>query len=416
MRELFFTVSLNISLLFFAIYAILGKSFNIDTDSFIYIITSVSFAIISILIVIIDQFKSPKPFIVRKINLFFYSLPLIFCFFYLIENPTSENGFRYFSIYLTFSLPAIFIGLNIAINNLLPKMIKWWELIMLILSLALFLSIPNILITNVISIGGGLDYQRISYLAAFAYCLNLYLILYGSNHNRFIFCYSKTYKVLSILLLILQTAIVFISGGRGGFILLLISTFVLIYLKLKVGFNYKLFIKGLLLATLFMFLFFRSAPPELLEVIEKGNKRLFAYFTPYGINFSETSGRDIYYAKAVEVVKDRPINGYGIFGYVDRTGDYPHNLILEILLQGGIFLLFIWIVIFTKFYKKVKYLISTDSTNMIIIPLFIYPLVELLFSGSYLLSPLYWFVLSYVFSYNLQAKKYDLNHLLISKS
>lgn len=414
MKEFFFTVSLNISLLFFAIYAILGKSFNIETDSLIYIITSISFAIASILIVVVDQLKSPKPFIINKINLFFYSLPFIFCLFYLIENPTSENGFRYFSIYLTFTLPSIFIGLNIGVNNLLQNMIKWWEFIMLILSLALLLSIPSIIITKVISIGGGLDYQRISYLAAFAYSINLYFILFGSNHNRLNFCYSKTYKILSILILVLQTAIVFISGGRGGFILLILATFVLFYIKKRNGFNFKLFIKNILLVTSFVFLFFYFMPSELLEVIEKGNKRLFAYFTPNGIDFSEISGRDVYYSKAFEFVKERPINGYGIFGFVDQTGDYPHNLILEILLQGGILLLIIWIVIFTKFYKKVKFLINADRSNMIIIALFIYPIVELMFSGSYILSPLFWFVISYVFNCNFRAKN-NLSHLIINK-
>lgn len=195
------------------------------------------------------------------------------------------------------------------------------------------------------------------------------------------------------------------SGGRGGFILFLITTLVISIIKIREGFNLMPLTKSLIFISILIFFSVRLLPFEVADIFEKGNRRLFSYITSSGVNMEETSGRDVYYTRAIKEIKKSPIWGYGIFRYVDITYDYPHNIFLELFLQGGLIYFVIYLFMFTKFIRKIIKIIIVDKVNLILIPLSLYPFVELLFSGSYLFSPFFWFVISYAFNYDLKSKK-----------
>lgn len=387
--------------LYFAIMAILGLNYEEETGNFSYYLTNFVFIALSLIFIFGERFyKKVAP--IRRINLLFYLLPIITCIIYLIESPIAENAYRYFSIYLSFSFPAIYIGTYVAANNSFRFMAKWFELTSIILTLGLIVSFPKIVFSRVITVGGALDYQTISYMAAFAYSFSLYSILFGDKYPRFKFLQSKIFSFITYFFVFFQIICVFITGGRGGFVVLLLTSLILLFLKLKRNIKIGRVILVIITIVLSLKLLSNILPQEVINLMQSGNERVFSYITYKGIDISETSGRDIYYSKAINLIKERPLLGYGIFKYVDTTVDYPHNIFLELLLQGGIFYFSFWIILLGRFYVKFKRILKLDNINFLLIPITIYPFTELLFSGSYLMSTFFWFVIAYVFNFNIK--------------
>jgi O-antigen ligase len=143
---------------------------------------------------------------------------------------------------------------------------------------------------------------------------------------------------------------------------------------------------------------------SLIAMLEVNADRLFSYISSEGLDMSQTSNRDSVFETAMVFISDSPLWGYGLFGYYDVLGYYPHNLFLEILLQGGaIFLVFslwaLWIM-FIKLCKMQK----NNNSLYLLLPFIIYPFVQLLFTGSYMETPFFWFSVMFVVNYDVSSK------------
>tara|TARA_B110000971_G_scaffold117350_1_gene120253 strand:- start:9440 stop:10669 length:1230 start_codon:yes stop_codon:yes gene_type:complete len=395
LKSLFFTISLNTSVVFFSIYSILGKDYTSLSEDSSFLIFIILSTIISFTYVILDFIRNGSK--TRQIHLFFYLLPIIILFIYLLESPVTDIGKRGLTLYLPFSVPFIYLGVNVALNQLLKSMIRWFDLIWIITTLGIFFSLGKVLNLEGSSIGGA-SYQSLSYMAAYAFSLNLFFLFFGNRFNRFKFTRNKLFRIFSYFALFIQISGVFFSGGRGGSILLLISIIVLSYIRLKNGVS---FAKFSFLTLIFSALFFfipRFMPSDIQFFISRGGSRIFKYFTSSGINMSET-GRNLIFLESEKLINSKPIFGHGLFKYIDISGAHPHNIFLEFLLQGGILYLIFWIIVLILFLIKFYNSLKIDIHNLFIIPIAIYPFTMLMFSGTYLHTGLFWFTITYVFSY-----------------
>ena len=200
------------------------------------------------------------------------------------------------------------------------------------------------------------------------------------------------------VLLLVQVAGVLISGGRGGFILVVNASLLLLWLKMKDK-------KDSLLLVLLIIIFFLISSLVLLPKIMKNDlfinssNRVFSYITSNGIDMTETSERDQVYHEAIELIKERPLTGFGFFGYYDYTF-FPHNFFLETLLNWGIFFLLFVLYMALLFLHKLSMIIKHEPSNLFALAIFIYPFTNLMFSGTYMSTPLFWFGISYVFVYS----------------
>lgn len=409
MRDCIFTLTMNKSFLFFAIYAILGKEYTGAADSSSYIISNAGLVTLSLIYIFGERFfKKVAP--LRKVNLLFYLLPILTGLIYFLESPAHEYGYYFFTLYWVYSFPSIYIGTYVAANKSLNSIAKWLDLTMIILTLGLIISIPKMVLATQVSVGGA-GYQTISYMAAFAYSLNLFSLLFKDKYTHFKFCRSKIYIAITYLFLFLQVITVFVSAGRGGFIVLFISTIIMLYLKFKGHFRFGKLLLAALTVLFTVLLLFSILPEDATSKMQQNSERIFSYVSSGGIDMSETSGRDQVYSSAWKLITERPLLGYGIFKYVDVSlnGWYPHNLFLDFLLQGGIIFLLVWMLILIRFFLQYRIMIKMDDNNLILIPIIIFTSVELQFSGTYLNSPLFWFLIAYVFNYktkiNTQIRK-----------
>lgn len=387
---------------FFAVASILGYEFKGTEESKVYLMYTVSIAVFNILFFV-------HYYIINKNNIRFkellvISIPFIFIFIYLLTglrnggifNPLSTN---FLSYYLLWGVPAICAGILSNKDSKFSELSKWFELLMLLFTFSIIKSniIPFLNGVSSTSLGGA-TYQTASYVAALSYGLNLYFIIYGKNHQRFKFTKNKFYSFFVKILLLVQMIGVFLTGGRGGAVLLIIYNLYIIITVMRSSQNFskiKFIVFVVILVVSLMLLI-----PQLLENQLFYNKfnRSFEFFSiDSGINWEGTSNRDIVYINALQLIKTKLFFGYGLFGFWDVTG-YPHNIILEILLNGGFFYLLIVMMVLIQFYRKIKLLIISDKSYRLIMIFALYPFTQLIFSGSYMTSSEFWFVLAFVLS------------------
>lgn len=309
-----------------------------------------------------------------------------------------------FKCLLAFSFPAALIGILIAKSQTGPYFAKLLEPVMLFLTVVGVVSMRYILSVSVIREvrEEGIGTTSLSYYCGFAFALNLYFIFFGDEmKERFNYAKTSLYKYFSIGLLVVQFVIGLSSGGRGGFLLLLFSGAFLVFLRLKRHsarstsgfFTFILLLFTILIAVQFM-------PKSFVDSMSRGSERTFSYISGGKFDATETSNRDEVYDDAINAIMDSPLYGHGILMKgTPFYGDRPHNIFLEILIQGGVFYLMLFLLLSIFLVKKMRRLIKRGH-GLYMIPVALYPSVMLMFSASYIGTDLFWFVISYILCYD----------------
>lgn len=127
-----------------------------------------------------------------------------------------------------------------------------------------------------------------------------------------------------------------------------------------------------------------SAIPELLyKIASEDNDQL-------------TSGRTLIYKSALNQIYDSPIFGYGIAAFNDYSGAYPHNLIIQLLYEGGIVVLIPYILLLLLFIKKMNAKSQYVEIRFFCVFLLSAGLIRLVFSHNFWESQLFWFSIGIV--------------------
>lgn len=399
----FMTISIFKGELFFSIAAFLGYTYLGSDSSPIFIVLMVGIGVLNIGIGILTILKSKR--IKLKELFLLFGLPIIVFSSYIISRAmcTSVIAIQQqdqFNSFLAFSFPALFCGWFIAKNKV--DLFFSTLLVMLLISAG---SITSILIPFISGKGftvmGGASYQGASYYTALALGLNLYIIMFKANHTGITRGKNILIQVLLLSLLILQSIMVIIPGGRGAFVLM-VTYLGLLTIKYLIDRNtirviFKVFFVIVLLVIL------GKIFQKLLEntLFLWGFNRAIAFIGPRGtLNWDGSSGRLSIYQESINLFLKSPIFGYGIYGYLPKLsyGNYPHNFFLEVLLQGGLVYLSVWSVFIWYLLKKMHLLMLHDKRNRLFLYLGIYSVVMLMSSGSYLSNGIFWFLISLLVS------------------
>lgn len=382
-RFLIFIITLYVSTLYFSYLSLTGSNFSneISTDSYI-VVTLIVDAVAIGFVLLNLRGKNRLKFIPIIV-------PLLLVLLYYFEDGVTTWMFNSF---IAFSLPCCYIGTSMGVDKSINKLSKWLELIMLFVTLAVIVSMPYVIFART----RDFEYQTYSYYCGFAYSINLFFLLNGKDFDRFKFFRNKLYDFISVVLLVVQAGCCLMAGGRGGFVLVIVATvaFLLISKRIKIG--QLLFIAALFIAIVSIL------PSEFTDSISLGSERTFSFLQGGKIDLGAASNRDEVYNKAINLISERPILGYGIFGYALYNKSTPHNIILEVMLQGGlIYSLFFWSFM-AYIIIKMRKVIMADKSNRLLLAIGIWPTVELFFSSSYMMFGLFWFVVAYIFVYDLK--------------
>ncbi len=149
----------------------------------------------------------------------------------------------------------------------------------------------------------------------------------------FLFSWTKRLKPFHVIMMILGIYFGFLSGARQmifGLILILC-----IYLFRYYRRNLVLFV------------------PTIMLIFGLGTITIGEIDVPFlsdillnRLSYEDALGRGNLYSDAIEIFKDNPLMGAGIggFSFGGELRSYPHNILLEVLAEGGLFMLCVIIV------------------------------------------------------------------------
>ena len=369
-------ISMN---LFIVVSTLFKETFKLPIDSLYYPIM-VLIAALTILYAIFNVFKTKKMPIGFALLVFLVLLIFVAYFISTHNNEKlSENNLKFF---LLWSVSAAICGVYIKYlsKQTVEKFFKWIFIVfsitflLVILLPYLFGSLPGYIDF------GLMNYQNASYLSAFTSGLGIYIILRVKVKYRFFY----------IVMTFLTLPSVFIPGGRGGAILL-----ILYFMLALVILTFKREIPAII-KILVYFVAFVAAVSLIIYVFKSGgDSRTFSYIKGGSFDVGGTSGRGPIYEMSMYFISRQPIFGYGPFNYYYLIHNIPHNIILEMLLSFGfvglIIILFALVLMAINFIKNY----DSKSIDLLVIFIAIYPVTLLMFSSNYLVTSEFWFVLFY---------------------
>lgn len=416
--NLLIVFSVYVSLIYPIVLSLFGLSWASSDENPLYLIVVLGCNSLTCLYISIYEIYNYRK---AKGSILPYFIPFIIFIIFIIENaisntPLKENAHKELQFFFAFAMSGIFSAVYCYRYNKFYLFVKNLELLMFICSCSLIIALPKLGVSTggIAQIGGG-NHQAISYSSALAFGVLFCSLMTKSPNGRYSIFNSKFYKIVSVPILILLCIICLIGGGRGGVILMLINFFVCTYLLAKRNFINVILI--LVISAIAIYLFISFASPSLANLFDKGFERSFAFIGVGGnIDLQNgSSGRDFVYLKAIELIINSPFVGYGFFQQYDLCQKYlfqpySHNIIIEILLQGGVIFLIIIGSFLIIIFKKLNILIKLGGNHIFLIPISSYPFIQLLFSNTYLCSPLFWFSIIFV-SHSLSNTKHRTSNM-----
>ncbi len=394
MRDFVFSVAIFLSTLFFSITSLFGVSYSGSSSSNVYVYISAGVALISVLLVLIDFLK----------NAYVSLSELVSCFiivnFALIGAVSGYHSSPMFGQFVLFCVPSSFIALYYARRKTISSIVKWLDVWMLVISLSFIVTMPA-LVGDVIDQTAWYS-QTMSYDAACAVLLNLYLMVYGKQYVRFKFFSSSFYKMACWLLLLVQLVALFLGGGRGAIVVVFVGAISLMHtFRKRFHKSFMFFIVAISFLVAGFYLIYQKGDGGFTYVLEKNMSRSFSMFDNGETMYDRTSGRNTVYSESIHAIEESPIVGYGLFRYVEqiKPQPYPHNIVLEWALQYGVLFAVICLCMVILLINKFRRIKKNDSRLVVLTPLMVVPFVQLLFSGSYLQTPLFWFIVIFLFNY-----------------
>ncbi len=252
-----------------------------------------------------------------------------------------------------------------------------------------------------------IGYQSTSYYGAYAYVLSLYALLFRKiNGNGAKRTLMYVYR-LGIIILSLVVAVY--GSGKGAMVVIVLSTILLVFLYLN---NSKSFLKFLcicggmiILISLLMKIVAQN------ETLSQAFDRIYALFGTGTVDYYTTSGRTDIYQRCLNAFLESPIIGHGIAGAYYIGIGQPHQMFLEILVEGGLVYLGVWLFIIFRTCRRVAWLLKHDQQNsegyIFLISTCFAQVIGLQFSGFYMQSYSIWFFIAYVNLRELYVRRND---------
>ena len=393
------TLVLNGPLFFFCFAALLGIRFGSEEEGG----AGISYKLYMSILLLLGVFVFLRDFWNRRVFTLREVLPLAVLIIYMIDGYV--QGYATNLVYLKmvcFSFPATCLALNMKEHNALAHMMKWLDLFLPLFALSFVRMVINIYLSR---LEGESTYdQNASYMIAFCFLIALFSLRYHDYYPKFSFLDKKWYRIFKYCLFPYLIVMAFFAGGRGAFVTIMVGLLFNIDLLKKLS---RQTIKKILLGLFFgvllliVFLAWFDKGGEIAEFFLLSAQRITALVDFQNMDTSNaTSGRDELYADALRFFSESPVYGFGLWAYLLKIEMFPHNIFLEIMLQGGLLFLTLFFFIMMMTYGKYRKMLEVDKSQIFLMPFAIYAFTLLLFSSSYIFEPLFWFVLTYIYNFS----------------
>lgn len=346
-------------------------------DNVIVLIIGVSFAIIMLLnLTFYIHYVNKKSVLIVLLVLFYF----IFSIIRYSSAYAEKQIVLTLEYFLCFGFPALIISqLEIDYKQVMR--------IILLLSLLLLPFVRNIDfgIDGLESVDTGM-WMGVSYGILCFINVAIFTILFDHNY---------LFKVASAISLVGYLGIQFSYGSRGAILSSCVCLVLSFFLYKRYSIT-RLKKKTIVIISLFVLLI--PAFKWIFNIVLKAiSQKYDIYFVNKMLDLMEArdvlNGRDSVFDRALNGIADSPVFGNGISHFGNFSGEYPHNLFLQLMYEGGIILLIPFILLILK---ALKIMFSTDfkvDVRIFVSLLFCTSVIQLLFSSTYWESQIFWFLI-----------------------
>lgn len=203
-------------------------------------------------------------------------------------------------------------------------------------------------------------------------------------------------KVLALAVALPYMIISFMYGARGA--LLSVTVFVLLLWLIRAK-SQKVFRKRIALSIVACILVWGMFPVlislffSILEAYGFEARSVERLYDAVISNSSMSLGRELLAKKAFAGIIDSPIWGNGIGSFDNFSGVYPHNMILQLLYEGGILLAFPLLFLLGKGFMTMLDMKYDSYFRFFLLMLFCSGIIELFLSSHLWMSLFYWLFL-----------------------
>lgn len=391
-------------LVFVNMYETIMNVFRLGRSGFGYTLYTLGLAVVVIVLYLFDLLRGDKMNKFEILVWVFFGFVSLFAIMPLFESGTIAEVHNACTYFFAFCIPGFCAGGLLSRRNRYKAAAKWLDVIMVLLTASTVLFI----VSGDSSYQTGVNYQGASYLCALAFGINAHFLFKGDSYRRFSACSGELFRLFQIVLLPAQLLFTLASGGRGGAVLAACYFAYLVYEGLNSPKARKRFVLCVVLATAATVAFVSVYG---FSLFEEGIRRVLMLFDAGAIsNTSDSatnsiSGRNVIRDESLFLISQEPLLGYGLFDYYAVLKSYPHNIVLEVLLQGGITYLIAFSVIAVLVINRARAVSKCSKQLGAYYVIGFYAVMFLLFSGSYLSSAPFWAFVGMVVAFNLNNSR-----------
>lgn len=213
----------------------------------------------------------------------------------------------------------------------------------------------------------------------------------------FITLFYDKFKLLKLISIVnILIAVIFLTAlGSRGAILGCIAAILLLYIyrdnKTLQPFSSKfILISTLMIISIFSFSRIMIFISDVMNKYDIASYSLDRIVNSLNSGSSLSSGRDKLYETALNGIEENILFGQGIASFNNFSGNYPHNLIIQMLYEGGLFfgtpLILLTIIPLFSMNSKLGHF-----SRLLYIYLFSAGIVQLIFSSYFWMSILFWY-------------------------
>lgn len=313
-------------------------------------------------------------------------LSLLLMLSLLVEQSVPANDYNALTYYAVMAFPLLLAGCSFGIEKdketFLLSFFRALIIIMVLLTAAVVLyQLRNMSEGWSSRDLSDISYQTASYMGALAFGLNCasFCVKDQKFDSKLIL---KLFTVLRVILLPIQAICVFISGGRGGAVLVFLFGIVSLLILTKDRKRTLRILGTIATVVLLGFVVLSFLSVDQLES-SVGFQRILSF----------RDNRSYLYEDAISLFLEQPFFGYGTAGYYALLGMYCHNFVLDVLLNWGLVLGVLFCALVIWAYLQVWKVVSTDLSSVVLIFLGLFSIVHLMVSSTYLVDSIFWFML-----------------------
>lgn len=289
------------------------------------------------------------------------------------------------------SICAMLLGSEMSQKNRLAKLGKIIPFLITVFTIVIFITVisGDTGSHGLLEDSTGLGYQTSAYYAAFMLGMTLYYLFYYDSLEKLGF--FERIKPLFYIMVLLQIVSVFLAGGRGGLVLAVLIVLLFVYKYIKSKRLSKKVVVGFYVGAAAVVFFLAFARPENMGSTDNVAINRLQDFLKSPVD----SNRSYLWGSAISHFYEHVLFGNGIGSVYYTIGIYSHNIFTDILCEGGIVGMIIFIIIMVHAVKNQTMLKRYNKLNSFADVIFLCGFTMLLFSDYYLSNTMLWFFIGF---------------------